>query len=341
MTAILGNLLRALRPANLSIILGYHRITDSEDFLPESLRTSTRVFKSQILFLRRHFDIVPLDQLLDRLRTKQRGHFAAITFDDGFKDVLHNAVPILLQFRLPATFFITRGFIESGTLTPLHEIYWYLRHHISEVYSVVQQRTALNGNSATLKDGIKISRDLVTERHRLERVLGFPFNSSKGQRLIDEVAAMARRRPDVMGPDLFLSKYDIASMAACADFTFGAHGVSHRALSGLPPAEQFSEIKGSLDFLKTDVGIRDKQLSTYFCYPHGNIEDHDPVTHQQIHAAGLNGAVVGEDLPLYSHYNPFAIPRLMLKDMPTWLFAYETLGIHRWLRRVRALANNS
>ena len=47
----------------------------------------------------------------------------ALTFDDGFADFLHNAVPILHAFNMTATLFVTTGFL-GGTFRGLPVLDW-------------------------------------------------------------------------------------------------------------------------------------------------------------------------------------------------------------------------
>jgi len=72
-------------------------------------------FARQVAFLRRYYDVVPLDQAVERLRTESTGTIAAaITFDDGYRD---NAwvIEYLRYFGIPAAFFVSAGHVRDGT----------------------------------------------------------------------------------------------------------------------------------------------------------------------------------------------------------------------------------
>ena len=99
-------------------ILAYHRITDEAR---SSLTLPTRRFRAQLAYLRRFYRIVPLAEVIAVLR--DGGRFAhptvAITFDDGYRDNLTNAAPILREYGCPATLFIATAPQERG------EVFWW------------------------------------------------------------------------------------------------------------------------------------------------------------------------------------------------------------------------
>ena len=73
-------------------------------------------FEKQIAYLTKKYNIIPLDEIIERI--KKRGNLrrcVAITFDDGFKDNYRNAYPILKKYLVSATIFLTTGYIENQT----------------------------------------------------------------------------------------------------------------------------------------------------------------------------------------------------------------------------------
>lgn len=90
-------------------ILLYHRIADvSHD--PIQLCVSAENFDKHVSFLKENYEIIPLSDLSKRIaENRLSGNELAITFDDGYKDNLLNAIPILEKYNVPATIFITTG----------------------------------------------------------------------------------------------------------------------------------------------------------------------------------------------------------------------------------------
>jgi len=108
-------------------ILMYHSIADSSD---DAFSVSVGAFREQISWLSEHgFEVIPLSILVRSIQTRSNGNLrkkVVITFDDGYKDFLDNALPILLDFRAPATVFLVTDLLggnaswnESGKHVPL------------------------------------------------------------------------------------------------------------------------------------------------------------------------------------------------------------------------------
>ncbi len=92
-------------------ILLYHRIaTVSED--PISLCVSPESFENHLVFLKKNYNLIPLSKLSERLLNGTLlGNEMAITFDDGYRDNMLNALPLLEKYNVSATIFITTGML--------------------------------------------------------------------------------------------------------------------------------------------------------------------------------------------------------------------------------------
>ena len=93
-------------------IIAFHRIDDRYPDNP--ITTTVREFRAFCDLFRGHFDVVPLPEFLDELDAGRplEGKLA-ITFDDGYRDNHRTAAPYLDKLGLPATFFISTGFIGT------------------------------------------------------------------------------------------------------------------------------------------------------------------------------------------------------------------------------------
>lgn len=84
-----------------SAILTYHSLDDSGSVIS----TPSALFRRQMGYLAAsRIPVVPLDQVASRPGT------VAITFDDGFRNLLSHAIPVLEEYGFPATIFAVSGY---------------------------------------------------------------------------------------------------------------------------------------------------------------------------------------------------------------------------------------
>ena len=79
-----------------------------------------------IIYLKKKYDIISLDEMVERLNSNKKGRkFLVITFDDGYKDNLLLAYPIFKKLQIPFTIYITNCFPnQTGKL------WWYMLEDI-------------------------------------------------------------------------------------------------------------------------------------------------------------------------------------------------------------------
>src|SRR5919199_200492 len=111
---------RWLRPVaqGAGVILTFHHVRPwrERDFAPNRLLEITPEFLDLTLraLRQRGFDIVPLDEVPPRLAAGQgRAPFAALTFDDGYRDNVEHALPVLRRHGAPWTLFATVDYAEG------------------------------------------------------------------------------------------------------------------------------------------------------------------------------------------------------------------------------------
>jgi peptidoglycan/xylan/chitin deacetylase (PgdA/CDA1 family) len=109
-----GLLERSLR--SKMTIVAFHRVNDE---LQDPLTCGSARFQEFCEFFRAHTRVIPLsEQVAGCSAGRDMGGTLSITFDDGYLDNFEVAAQILSKLRLPATFFVTTGFIGSQTVAP-------------------------------------------------------------------------------------------------------------------------------------------------------------------------------------------------------------------------------
>src|SRR6188474_2752645 len=89
------------RPRPFGLILLYHRISALPTD-PQLLSVTPERFASHMQYVSRHYEVVKLEELVSRMQQGQlSSRMIAVTFDDGYRDNLLTAKPILESCRTP------------------------------------------------------------------------------------------------------------------------------------------------------------------------------------------------------------------------------------------------
>lgn len=89
---------------NAAILLYHHVSTET----PASTSIAPEQFAQHLAYLDKHHTVLPLTEVISALQNDRAlpDNAVAITFDDGFENILTNAHPLLKQYGFPYTIFI-------------------------------------------------------------------------------------------------------------------------------------------------------------------------------------------------------------------------------------------
>ena len=250
-----GRLKRRVVPTG--VILMYHRVAELEDD-PWHIAVSAECFAQQLEALRaRRVHLLGARELAAALaegRVPKR--FAVITFDDGYRDNLDCAKPLLERYEAPATVFVAAS--EVGR----PDGFWWDR------------LTALLGAAAQLPEWVDLggvtvrlsaSDRAAANRQLWQRLVSEPSDAREaglaelGRQLAVDPAALAAA--PIMGPT------ELRRLADGGLVEIASHGWSHRPLADLQPLDQATELQRSRAWLEELVGRPVVGLS----YPHGSM----------------------------------------------------------------------
>ncbi len=254
-------------------ILIYHRVLDEPDFMRPG-EVDKHAFTWQMQLLAKYFNVLPLAEALQGLQNGQLPSRAvSITFDDGYADNLHNAVPILKQFGLTATFFIASGFLNGGRM-------W--NDSIIETIRVLPgtdlDLTAMGLGHyaiATPQEKAQTAATLLKKLKHLE--------PAQRQSQTDLISKLADKLPG----NLMLTDAELKALHA-QGMEIGGHTVNHPILAKLSDDMAWQEISANKLFLEhlLNVPIR------YFAYPNGKLhEDYRPEQTGLVKNAGYLAAL--------------------------------------------------
>jgi peptidoglycan/xylan/chitin deacetylase (PgdA/CDA1 family) len=262
-------------------VLAYHRVWDIDHepdfpFDAELVSASTADFAWQMEYVRLNFTPITCSMLLAILDGRQAAPSRpiVITFDDGYEDNYENAFPILQSLGVPATIFVSTGYIGG------QETYWYDRL----AYLV------LNGLPSAFvvppfNLTIKLTGDVALRRQELGRILKAckqVRNSARleGLRIIErEVNLPKGEMPLSLSRPM--SWQQVREMSA-AGIEFGSHTVTHPILSRLDDNELWQELTESKRVLEEHIEVPVQTIS----YPVGGPSAFDARVRHMARSAG-------------------------------------------------------
>ncbi|HEU5192062.1 MAG TPA: polysaccharide deacetylase family protein [Methylomirabilota bacterium] len=255
-------------------ILSYHRVNDDADPFFRALPTA--VFERQMRHVARNYRVLPVEELVERL---ERGglprNALAITFDDGYRDNLTHAAPILSRLGLPATIFLATGFVGTA------EVPWFDRLAHGLKRSVATSVGTPWGEYFDLAD---VPARLCAMGRALEHLKRVP--DEERHRQLEALLVALGVTDQRSFKNLMLSWDDVHALRGLG-FTVGAHTVNHPILSRVSPQRAWTEILGARTMIESACGTAPRA----FAYPNGGAEDYTETVKRLVREAGFTCAV--------------------------------------------------
>jgi peptidoglycan/xylan/chitin deacetylase (PgdA/CDA1 family) len=255
-------------------ILTYHRVNDDADeFMPS---VSTPVFEQHMAYVAQAYRVLPLPEMLERARKGSLPRNSlAITFDDGYRDNLTHAAPILHRYGLPSTIFLATGFIGTGVIP------WFDRLAIALKLTRAGAVQTSWGESLLLHDRTSRLIALARTQGRLKTLC-----DDELQRALD-VLLEQLDVPDGLASKNLMLDWEDARALTLLGFEVGGHTVNHVILSRVSNHRAWAEIRGSRAAIEAGLGCKPMT----FAYPNGRAEDYTVTNIDLVRKAGYSCAV--------------------------------------------------
>ena len=165
-------------------VLMYHSVSDAPTAPTRALSVRPAMFAAQLRYLgHQGFSGLTFGELCQRRRTRQPlpARPIVLTFDDGYADLVEEALPIMIEQGFPATVFVTTGWLRGAARyaadpPPGRMLSW---GQVSELSSAGVE-IAAHSHSHPQLDQISEPRlrvELASSRRLLEDRLGHPVCS--------------------------------------------------------------------------------------------------------------------------------------------------------------------
>jgi peptidoglycan/xylan/chitin deacetylase (PgdA/CDA1 family) len=207
---------------------------------------------TQLRYLARHFKVVSLGTMLDRI---MNGSYPladeiVLTFDDGLRNNLTVVYPILRELQLPATMFVCPALVESGEWLWNHEMR--CRLQMLAIPDLAELRMKLLTRGTTVDAIIEWMKTLPLQQRRMAEAIIRQATAGF------QPTAAQKEAFDVMNWN------DLRSLD-CDLITVGSHTLSHPILTKLSGQEIEAEILESRRCLEQRL----ERKVDLFCYPNG------------------------------------------------------------------------
>ena len=287
-------------PVAAGTVLLYHRVADvDEDRL--GLAVHPDRFAAQMAELAARADVVALSA------TPPPGT-VAVTFDDGYADNLHTALPVLLDHGIPATLFASTGHIarQAG--------FWWdeVGRLLHEAPPDAGPLRLGHGSAARVWPSCDPATRTVAAAQIHQWLQAKPPEEIEAQlRTLRVWAGRPAHPAPPPDADRPMTVDELRAFAAADGMQVGAHGRTHPSLPAVTAARQDDEIAGSRGDLAGWLGA----ASTAFSYPFGIPGcDVDREVTARVRAAGFTHAVINATVPDRRRPDPWAIARVVAPD---------------------------
>jgi peptidoglycan/xylan/chitin deacetylase (PgdA/CDA1 family) len=295
---------KAIASPGRGFILTLHRVRPwrpaTPGYAPNRLLEVTPEFLDEALSViaSRGFEFVTLDEAAQRL-AQGGAPFAALTFDDGYRDTRDLALPVLERHSAPATVFFAIGMIERTA-----QLWW------------LELEEAIRRLDAVEIAGLSLALRTPHEKSAAFERIYWALRARPEAELLEVIAKLAGQAgvtSEALAVSEFMTWEETRAFAAHPLVTIGAHSLTHRRLAQWPAEVALREMAGSKSALEAQLG---HEVSS-FAYPVGDPTSAGPREFALAREAGFRIAVTTRPGMLFVEHaaHLHALPRVSLNGL--------------------------
>ncbi len=292
---------------SLSVLFFHRVVAETDPLLPDE--PTAHEFDRMMAWLQRQFIVIPLSEGVKRLAEGSLpAAAAAITFDDGYRDNLEIAAPILRRRALPATLFVATRFIDGGIMfnDMVIEAVRSTSLPAIDLPELVNRRLPLS----SLED----RRNAIASILPVIKRLPFSERLSRVEKLVAQCGAK-------LPLDMMMTTSQLREFVGMG-FELGAHTDTHPILKVLPNDLALDEITRGRDKLESMINAR----VSLFAYPNGRWgKDFDQRHRDMVKACGFEAAFSTEAGTCNSSSDLWNLPRFTPWDRTPMRFHLRML----------------
>jgi len=301
----------------IGAILMFHQVRPwvDREFAPNRLLEITPEFLDAALTRLRRlgFDIVSLDEALARIDSASDRRFAALTFDDGYRDTCEYALPVLEKHAAPFTLYVTTGFAERSA-----RLWWV------ELEEAIRALPEIEVDLAGMP--LRLPCATAMQKQAAFAALYRLLRAGPEDRLFDVIAllcAKARVNSIALTEALCLDWAGIAGVARHPLCTIGVHTLTHPRLAKHDAKFVRRELGESRNRIEAQIG----KPAHHLAYPVGDPTSAGPREFAIAEELGFQSAVTTRPGMIFEDHRGrrCALPRLSINGNWQTLDAVEIL----------------
>jgi peptidoglycan/xylan/chitin deacetylase (PgdA/CDA1 family) len=225
-------------------ILMYHGIDKKQDTRFNQRFFSKANFEKQVIQLKKHFNIITYSDLVTNNFSHAKPN-VMLTFDDGYANNYHYALPVLEKYDAHALFFIT------GVDTLNYKILWADALNIVTHYAQENDKISISGIDFYFKNGHFVSEDLGTDIIKYIQKSKKSGHAEKDE-LINQLLSIHDFTKTKELDDYWqlMTAEQIHKTSLSKNITIGSHGFYHNNLGSLSTTDALNEVELSKNYLE-------------------------------------------------------------------------------------------
>jgi peptidoglycan/xylan/chitin deacetylase (PgdA/CDA1 family) len=297
-----------MRPllGGVGTILTLHHVRPprTDRFQPNRLLEVTPYYFGEVVrkLRRSRVDLVSLDEMHRRMTERDfRRRFVCITFDDGYRDTMQFAYPVLKKHEVPFAVYVATGFADR-----IGEMWWLALEAVIARNDIIGLR--LDGH-----DRFYECRTVAEKRHLFDQLYWWLRRRQTEEELRQVVRELAARyHIDIAAfcADLCMTWQELGELAADPLVTIGAHTVNHPILAKISDAAVRSELENGRAVIHAALGKKPQHLA----YPVGDKTSAGPREFRIAAELGYRTAVTTRPGVIFPEHagHLLALPRVSL-----------------------------
>jgi peptidoglycan/xylan/chitin deacetylase (PgdA/CDA1 family) len=282
--------------AGRAVIIMFHEI--QKEFRSElATGTSISLFENALSWLRREgWEIVSLEECVERVSRGDRSRrYAVLTFDDGYRDNVSVALPILERHNAPFLVYVPTG-APTRTLQA-----WWLG-----LRELIRSRDEVTVDAMDTRFHCP---DFQTKVSVLARATHWVHEDYRRAAMLAPTFQKARISLSALNDAYFLDEKEVQTLSDHPLASIGGHTTSHPALKTLDRSSARAEMADNRDYLQNLI----QRPVRHFAYPFGGPKACGPREEQLASDVGFLTAVTTQAGQLGArHPNRFALPRIVV-----------------------------